>query len=55
MIKQIILSNEENNVFHFLVPQLTDMLSNDRTEKPHDQVLRNYDFNKIGKSYSKGL
>ena len=55
IIKQIILSSEENNIFHLLVPKMNDILCNDRTEKPHDQVLRNYDFNKVGKSYSKSL
>ncbi len=53
MAKEILLSNVENNRFHLLVPKLQDMLTLDKVEKPYEKVLRNYDFNKVGKSYSK--
>ncbi len=53
MIKEILLSDDEDNRFHLLVPQLQDTLKIDKFEKPYEKVLRNYDYNKVGKSYSK--
>ncbi|RNA23437.1 hypothetical protein BpHYR1_052858 [Brachionus plicatilis] len=44
LLKQIVISNELNNFCHDLIPKLKNFLLFDKSEKPPDQVLRNYDY-----------
>ena len=45
LVKQIVISDEIKNASYNMVPKMQTYLLVDNIEKPHDQVLRNYDFN----------
>lgn len=44
LLKQVVISNEAGNFCHDLIPKLKNYLLFDKTDKPPDQVLRNYDY-----------
>ena len=54
LLKQIIISNEPENMSYFLVHNLQATLLTDKIEKPPDQVFRNYyDYKQVFVSNNK--
>ena len=44
MIKNIVISDDQEHYSHLLVPRLTQALYSDQMIKPPEEVFRNYDY-----------
>jgi hypothetical protein len=52
LLKNIVISDDQEHYSHLLVPRLAQALSSDQRIKPPHEVLRNYDYNEMNNLYS---
>ena len=52
LLKNIVISDDQEHYSHLLVPKLAQALSSDQRIKPPHEVLRNYDYNEMNNLYS---